>query len=171
MEIKVFTNSDFGEVRITVNKNKEVLFCLSDVCRALDLTNPSMVKGRLDEAGLSQIEVCSTSVNQYGAKSVRTTNMTYIGEANLYRCIFQSLRLYPPPKIGTLSCHFSECPVLLSIFLQLHGIGLWAVANSGRCLLFWQKVGEKFGGTENSLYICGVIVQRKEYYDDINIKY
>ena len=90
MEIKVFTNSDFGEVRIAVNKNKEVLFCLSDVCRALDLTNPSMVKGRLDKAGLCQIEVCSTSVNQYGAKSVRTTNMTYIGEANLYRCIFQS---------------------------------------------------------------------------------
>ena len=115
MEIKVFTNSDFGEVRIAVNKNKEVLFCLSDVCRALDLTNPSMVKGRLDEAGLSQIEVCSTSVNQYGAKSVRTTNMTYIGEANLYRCIFQSLRIYPPPKIGTLSCHFSSLVRLMRI--------------------------------------------------------
>ena len=128
MEIKVFTNSDFGEVRIAVNKNKEVLFCLSDVCRALDLTNPSMVKGRLDEAGLSQIEVCSTSVNQYGAKSVRTTNMTYIGEANLYRCIFQSLRIYPPPKIGTLYCHFLLfCNILVYPFV-FNSLSDWAIS-------------------------------------------
>ena len=122
MEIKVFTNSDFGEVRIAVNKNKEVLFCLSDVCRALDLTNPSMVKGRLDKAGLSQIEVCSTSVNQYGAKSVRTTNMTYIGEANLYRCIFQSLRIYPPPKIGTLYCLVPSYCSVISLSIHLYSI-------------------------------------------------
>ena len=89
MEIKVFTNSDFGKVRIAVNKNEEVLFCLSDVCRALDLTNPSMVKERLDSGNLSSIEVTTKGKNQHG-EFLRTTTMTYIGEPNLYRCIFQS---------------------------------------------------------------------------------
>lgn len=89
MEIKVFTNSDFGKVRIAVNKNEEVLFCLSDVCRALDLTNPSMVKERLDSSNLSSIEVTTKSANRHG-EFLRTTTMTYIGEPNLYRCIFQS---------------------------------------------------------------------------------
>ena len=90
MDIKIFANSNFGDIRIAVNEKGEALFCLSDVCKILALANPSMVKCRLDEAGLSQIEVCSTSINQYGCKSVRTTKMTYINEANLYRCIFQS---------------------------------------------------------------------------------
>ena len=90
MDIKIFANPNFGDIRIAVNEKGEALFCLSDVCKILALANPSMVKCRLDEAGLSQIEVCSTSINQYGCKSVRTTKMTYINEANLYRCIFQS---------------------------------------------------------------------------------
>ena len=90
MDIKIFGNPNFGDIRIAVNEKGEALFCLSDVCKILALANPSMVKCRLDEAGLSQIEVCSTSINQYGCKSVRTTKMTYINEANLYRCIFQS---------------------------------------------------------------------------------
>ena len=85
MNIKIFTNANWGEIRIAQNEKNEVFFCLSDVCKILALANPSMVKCRLDEAGLSQIEVCSTSINQYGCKSVRTTKMTYINEANLYR--------------------------------------------------------------------------------------
>ena len=66
------------------------MFCLSDVCKALAIGNTSDVKRRLDGAAIDTIEVCLTSVNQYGAKSVRTTKMTYIVEPNLYRCIFQS---------------------------------------------------------------------------------
>ena len=90
MEIKTFANLKLGEIRIALGENGETQFCLLDVCKILGLANPSMVKGRLDQAGLSTIEVCSTSVNQYGNKSVRTSNTTYISEANLYRCIFQS---------------------------------------------------------------------------------
>ena len=90
MEIQIFSNSKFGQLRVALNENGETVFCLTDVCKALGIGNPSQVKTRLDGAALCSIEVCSTSVNQYGAKSVRTTKMTYIGEPNLYRCIFQS---------------------------------------------------------------------------------
>lgn len=89
MNIKVFSNCDFGEIRIAVNENGEALFCLLDVCKALGLSNPSMVKERLDFSNLSSIEVTTKSANRHG-EFTRTTTMTYIGEANLYRCIFQS---------------------------------------------------------------------------------
>lgn len=89
MDIKVFSNCDFGEIRIAVNENGEALFCLLDVCKALGLSNPSMVKERLDFSNLSSIEVTTKSANRHG-EFTRTTTMTYIGEANLYRCIFQS---------------------------------------------------------------------------------
>ena len=90
MEIQIFTNSKFGQLRVALNEKGETVVCLADVCKALAIGNTSDVKRRLDGAAIDTIEVCLTSVNQYGAKSVRTTKMTYIGEPNLYRCIFQS---------------------------------------------------------------------------------
>ena len=46
-------------------------------------------------------------------------------------------------------------PVCLVSSCNYMELVLRAAANGGRCLLFWQKVGEKFGGKENSSYICG----------------
>ena len=89
MDIKIFANPTFGDIRIAVNENDEALFCLSDVCKALELANPSQVKTRLDSSNLISVEVTTKSANRHG-EFTRTTSMTYIGEANLYRCIFQS---------------------------------------------------------------------------------
>ena len=89
MEIKIFANPIFGDIRIAVNDKGEPLFCLSDVCKALELANPSQVKTRLDSSNLISVEVTTKSANRHG-EFTRTTSMTYIGEANLYRCIFQS---------------------------------------------------------------------------------
>lgn len=89
MKIKIFGNPTFGDIRIAVNEKGEPLFCLSDVCKALELANPSQVKARLDSGDLISVEVTTKGKNQHG-EFTRTTSMTYIGEANLYRCIFQS---------------------------------------------------------------------------------
>ena len=89
MDIKIFANPTFGDIRIAVNENDEALFCLLDVCKALELANPSQVKTRLDSSNLISVEVTTKSANRHG-EFTRTTSMTYIGEANLYRCIFQS---------------------------------------------------------------------------------
>ena len=89
MDIKIFGNPTFGDIRIAVNEKGEPLFCLSDVCKALELANPSQVKTRLDSSNLISVEVTTKSANRHG-EFTRTTSMTYIGEANLYRCIFQS---------------------------------------------------------------------------------
>lgn len=46
-EIKVFENSEFGKVRVSV-VDGEPLFCLSDVCNVIGISNSRNVKSRLD---------------------------------------------------------------------------------------------------------------------------
>ena len=47
------------------------------------------VKNRLDSGYVHTIDTSTKSKNQYGEFS-RTVTLTFIGEPNLYRCIFQS---------------------------------------------------------------------------------
>ena len=77
-----------SELRV-IEKDGKVWFCLSDVCKALELNNPSKVKTRLDSGGLTSSEVSTLLKNQYG-EFTRTQTFTFIDESNLYRCIFQS---------------------------------------------------------------------------------
>lgn len=79
-ELQIFNNEEFGEIR-TVVENGEPMFCLNDVCRALDLKNPRDVKTRLNEKG-----VCTADTLTKGGKQ----KLLYINEANLYKTIFQS---------------------------------------------------------------------------------
>ena len=76
MEIQIFSNSKFGQLRVALNEKGETVFCLADVCKALDIDNPSDVKRRLDSSSIDTIEVCLTSVNQYGAKSSESGGKT-----------------------------------------------------------------------------------------------
>jgi prophage antirepressor-like protein len=45
-DIQIFKNEAFGEVRVA-GTSEEPLFCLADVCKVLELGNPSQVKTRL----------------------------------------------------------------------------------------------------------------------------
>ena len=47
-DVRIFENSEFGEIR-TVTVDNNPMFCLADVCKALELTQPSKVKERLNE--------------------------------------------------------------------------------------------------------------------------
>ena len=75
--------------RRSKTKKGETMFCLADVWKALGVENPSQMKTRLDGDDLITSEVVTNTVNQYGECSKRY-KMTFIGEPNLYRCIFQS---------------------------------------------------------------------------------
>lgn len=85
-KIQIFQNPQFGQIRICVDEQRKEWFCLSDVCKALEIGNPSQLKKRLQTRGL--IINDTPTQNQYG--TVVNQPMTYIDEANLYRCIFQS---------------------------------------------------------------------------------
>lgn len=79
-ELEIFKNEEFGEIR-TVMKDGQPMFCLSDVCKALEISNVGNVKQRLSEKG---IHTADTPTNGGMQK------MIFINEANLYKTIFQS---------------------------------------------------------------------------------
>ena len=79
-EIKIFENEEFGEIRVA-GTQEQPMFCLADVCRVLELTNSSMVKNRLNQKGVSQIDTLTSGGVQ---------QMTYMSESNLYRLIMRS---------------------------------------------------------------------------------
>lgn len=79
--IQVFSNSQFGEIRVSVNENNTPMFCLTDVCRVLGLRNASQAKQRLNEEGITTIYTLTQKGEQ---------QLLYINEPNLYRCVFQS---------------------------------------------------------------------------------
>lgn len=80
-EIQIFNNAEFGQIR-TVTKDNEPMFCLADVCKALDLEQVSRVKSRLKEDGVTTSKV----IDSLGREQMAT----FINESNLYKTIFQS---------------------------------------------------------------------------------
>lgn len=48
-KIEIFNNNQFGNIRVQKDDKGEPLFCLADVCRALELTNPTMVAQQVCE--------------------------------------------------------------------------------------------------------------------------
>ena len=79
-ELQIFSNPDFGEIR-TIEQNGEPWFVAADVCRALDIGNPSMAVERLDddEKGISTIDT-------RGGKQ----RMAIINEPGLYSLVLGS---------------------------------------------------------------------------------
>lgn len=80
-ELQIFNNEEFGSVR-TITKDNEPMFCLADVCKALDITHVTDVKNRLKQDGVGTSEV----IDSLGRKQTAT----FINESNLYKVIFQS---------------------------------------------------------------------------------
>lgn len=79
-QVILFQNEEFGQMR-AVNINGNLWVCLTDVCKALDLTQASKVKERLNAKGVNTIPTLTAGGMQ---------NLLYINEPNLYRAIFQS---------------------------------------------------------------------------------
>lgn len=78
-EIKVFENSEFGKVRVSV-VNGDPLFCLADVCNILSLRSDNVVNQLRDDPYLIGV------TDSLG----RTQKANFINEKNLYRVIMRS---------------------------------------------------------------------------------
>lgn len=79
-DLQIFSSSEFGEIR-TITKDNEPMFCLADVCKALEISNVGNVKQRLSEKGIHTADTLTKGGMQ---------KMTFINESNLYKTIFQS---------------------------------------------------------------------------------
>lgn len=75
--IEVFENPIFGQIRMTM-VDDEPMFCLVDVCRALEMSNPTMVAQRLDEDERTKLDLG------------RAGETNFITESGLYAVILRS---------------------------------------------------------------------------------
>lgn len=76
-ELQIFNNEEFGEVR-TVVVNNEPMFCLADVCRALDIKNATDVAKRLDDDERTRLNLG------------RQGETNFVTESGLYAVILRS---------------------------------------------------------------------------------
>jgi prophage antirepressor-like protein len=79
--LQIFSNSQFGEIRVAKNESNEPLFCLADLCNVLGIANPRDVKARLNPKGV----VTNDTPTKGG-----TQRMIFVDEPNFYRVVFQS---------------------------------------------------------------------------------
>lgn len=74
----------------------DVWFCLADVCKALEIKNPSDAKTTLTSKGITTLNVRELDNTLGSSEGIPTEemrgnpNMTFIDEGNLYQVIFQS---------------------------------------------------------------------------------
>ena len=83
--IEIFKNDRFGEVRVA-GTSENPLFCLTDVCRVLEITDVSDCKSRLDQRGVVLTD--TPTYNQHGAEVIQ--QLVFINEKNLYKVIMRS---------------------------------------------------------------------------------
>ena len=77
-ELKIFSNPAFGQVR-TAGIPENPMFCLADVCNAVELTNPSSVKSRLDREDVQLIDLHALNYQMVG-----NSMATFVNEAGFY---------------------------------------------------------------------------------------
>jgi len=78
--VQIFSNEQFGNIRIVVNESNEPMFCLGDLCQVLDLT-PSKVVQRLDKDVLSKYPLETNG-------GIQLSN--FVNEDGLYDAILDS---------------------------------------------------------------------------------
>lgn len=86
----VFNSPQFGEIR-TAGSSDQPLFCLADVCRALDIENNRNVRNRLDEDDVRTMDIgVVTGTKKDGTDATQIVSMTFVTEVGLYEAIFIS---------------------------------------------------------------------------------
>jgi anti-repressor protein len=75
--LKIFENKEFGEIRTAV-VDDEPMFCLIDICKALEMSNPTIVAQRLDDDERTKLDLG------------RQGETNFITESGLYTVILRS---------------------------------------------------------------------------------
>lgn len=83
--LQTFTNDNFGEVR-TISKDNEPWFVAADVCRALEIGNPSQAINRLEEDEKMTLSSNDSHSGQRGGAQ----SYTIINEPGLYSLVLGS---------------------------------------------------------------------------------
>lgn len=84
--LQIFRSEQFGEIR-TLGTPDQPLFCLVDVCKAVELKNPSSVKARLDKEDVQLVDLHALKPTEGRVGNSRTN---FITESALYDVILLS---------------------------------------------------------------------------------
>ena len=76
--VETYTSKEFGSVR-TITKDNEPMFCLADICKALEIKNATDVAKRLEEDEVTRLNL--------GSQSGETN---FVTESGLYAVILRS---------------------------------------------------------------------------------
>ena len=79
-EIEIFNNSQFGNIRVQKDEDGEPLFCLADVCRALELTNPAHTTNQICE----EFSIPTLNVGMVSRPDGSSIQANFITEQQLY---------------------------------------------------------------------------------------
>ena len=85
--IQIFNNKEFGNVRVA-GTPEEPLFCLSDICKAVGLTNPSSIKSRLDPQDLQLIDL--HALKQTEGEIIGNSKANFVNESGFYDVLLYS---------------------------------------------------------------------------------
>ena len=85
MNLEIFKNENF-EVRVAVDENNEPLFCLSDVCKVLEIQNVTDVKNAIKREFDDDLDLIYPIFDSLG----REQNATFITEPQLYFVLMRS---------------------------------------------------------------------------------
>lgn len=88
-KMQVFTNETFGQIR-TLNENGNILFCGSDVAKALGYAEPHKAIARHCPHGMKRTIGVKTGEMPNGDEITQQIEMLFIPESDLYRMIFSS---------------------------------------------------------------------------------
>ena len=103
-EIKIFNNDKFGNIRVQKDEYGEPLFCLADVCRALELTNPTMVAQQVcEEFGIPKLDL--GMVSRPDGSSIQAN---FITEQQIYFVMNRSDKPNAKPFQSILSTTLSQ---------------------------------------------------------------
>ena len=80
-EIKIFQNNQFGEIRTATTEKGEPLFCLTDLCASIGITNSRNVKNRLEIEDVHQVDTLTAGGIQQTA---------FVTESGMYDVIIRS---------------------------------------------------------------------------------
>jgi phage antirepressor YoqD-like protein len=79
--IQLFSNPQFGEIRITKTEIGDPLFCLMDLCNVIGISNSRNVRNRIDNEDVHLVDTPTSSGIQA---------MTYVTESGMYDVVLRS---------------------------------------------------------------------------------
>lgn len=85
MNLEIFKNENF-EIRVAVDENNEPLFCLSDICKVLEIQNVTDVKNAIKREFDDDLDLIYPIFDSLG----REQNATFITEPQLYFVLMRS---------------------------------------------------------------------------------